>query len=284
MSIIMNDIKNYIDFLRNSGFEVSLAVCGDNAIYGDDLPDLYNYSVHNNSVCSYMKSNVKTGGRCVAAKDRLRKNPPCGACSSVCYAGVCDFIFPAKSGGKTVALAIVTGYRVQNEQTKRCVDAISALCGGEYISRFGELNSNLPDYSALSAAVTPLLYMLARLYEYARDNAVNCPHEPWYQKSLQYIFDNYMNDIDSAAVARYVGYSESYLRRLFREKCGVTIGAFINDVRLQKAAQQLKTTDYSISYIAELCGYSDPNYFSYAFGKKYGTSPKSYRKKYRFSP
>ena len=88
MSIIMNDIKNYIDFLRKSGFEVSLAVCGDNAIYGDDLPDLYNYSVHNNRVCSYMKSNGKTNGLCVAAKDKLRKNPPCGACSSVCYAGV----------------------------------------------------------------------------------------------------------------------------------------------------------------------------------------------------
>ena len=36
----MSDIINYIDYLRKSGYEVSLAVCGDNAIYGDDLPDL----------------------------------------------------------------------------------------------------------------------------------------------------------------------------------------------------------------------------------------------------
>ena len=160
---------------------------------------------------------------------------------------------------------------------------MSSLCGSEYIGCMDELNANMPDYSVLSAAVTPLLYMLSRLYDYARENSENRFSEPWYQKSLQYIYDNYMNDIDSAAVARFVGYSDSYLRRLFREKCGVTIGAFINDVRLQKAAQLLKSTDYSISYIAGLCGYSDANYFSSAFSKKYCVCPKSYRKNHRFS-
>lgn len=279
----MSDIINYIDYLRKSGYEVSLAVCGDNAIYGDDLPDLYNYSVHNNRVCAYMKANGKTNGLCVAAKDKLRKNPPYGACASFCYAGVCDYIFPAKSGDKTVSLAIVTGYKADNELSKRRFVDISARCGTDFDSCYAQLDGNIPDFEQMSAAVTPLLYMLSQLYEYAARHAKNRPEAPWYHKSLQYIYDNYMNDINSAAVARFVGYSESYLRRLFRDKCGVTIGAFINDVRLEKAAQLLLSTDYSISNTALLCGYSDSNYFSAAFSKKYGCCPKNYRKNHGFT-
>ena len=53
---------------------------------------------------------------------------------------------------------------------------------------------------------------------------------------------------------------------------------YINDVRLSRAAEMLKNTDNKITYIAFLCGFEDSNYFSTAFKKKYGISPKIYRK------
>lgn len=280
MSVIMKDVKNYIDYLRESGINVSLALCGNDEMYGDDLPDLYNYSVHTNRVCSYLKSHAKTQGRCIAEKEKLRKNPPLGPCAAVCYVGVCDYIFPAKSGGKTVALCFVTGHRINNAISQRRFEKTAAIYGDEYISCYNELDNDMPDFKQISAAVTPLCYMLARLYEQAAVNRQGSANEPWYRQALSFIYDNYMNDIDAAAVAEKVSYSESYLRRLFRDKCGQSIGAFIADVRLSKAAELLKTTNYSVSYIASLCGYSDANYFSSAFKKKYSLSPKNYRKKH----
>ncbi|MFR6640189.1 MAG: helix-turn-helix domain-containing protein [Christensenellales bacterium] len=40
----------------------------------------------------------------------------------------------------------------------------------------------------------------------------------------------------------------------------------------------LKTTPDTITEIAGRCGYSDPNYFSVVFSRKFGVSPREYRK------
>ena len=48
--------------------------------------------------------------------------------------------------------------------------------------------------------------------------------------------------------------------------------------RLDHAAQELVTTDDSITDIALRCGFSDSNYFKDSFKKKYGVTPRAYRK------
>ena len=46
---------------------------------------------------------------------------------------------------------------------------------------------------------------------------------------------------------------------------------------MDQAVELLLTTDDKTYIIAEKVGDSDPNYFSYAFKKKYGMSPSKYR-------
>ena len=45
----------------------------------------------------------------------------------------------------------------------------------------------------------------------------------------------------------------------------------------EQAAFYLKNTNFQINHIAELCGFSDPYYFSRTFHKLTGQSPKQYR-------
>lgn len=51
----------------------------------------------------------------------------------------------------------------------------------------------------------------------------------------------------------------------------------IRETRLEHAEMLLKTTDYSINEISDLCGFSYPSYFTKCFKERYGKAPKEYR-------
>ena len=59
---------------------------------------------------------------------------------------------------------------------------------------------------------------------------------------------------------------------------GQTINHLITQTRMQQAKNLLRNTDKSISEIAEDVGISNYNYFSRIFKKRFGISPREYRK------
>ena len=99
-------------------------------------------------------------------------------------------------------------------------------------------------------------------------------------KAARFIALNYMDPVTSADVARAVGFSANYLSRKFREATGIGLHEYIVFVRLQHAAQDLISTADSIITIALRCGFSDSNYFKDSFKKKYGMTPRTYRKQF----
>ena len=99
-------------------------------------------------------------------------------------------------------------------------------------------------------------------------------------QAANYINAHYMNTISTSDVARAVGFSPNYLSRKFRTTAGIGLHEYIIFVRLYHAAQELLTTSDSITTIALRCGYSDSNYFKDSFKKKYGVTPRAYRKRF----
>ena len=93
-----------------------------------------------------------------------------------------------------------------------------------------------------------------------------------------YISANYMNPLTTADVARAVGFSPNYLSRRFRTAAGIGLHEYLVFVRLHHAARELLSTADSITDIALRCGFSDSNYFKDSFKKKYGVTPRNYRK------
>lgn len=96
--------------------------------------------------------------------------------------------------------------------------------------------------------------------------------------AAQFISNHYMEHIDAADIAAAAGYSPNYLSQKFRKSVGVGIHEYLVFIRLQYAALELITTNDSITEIAFRCGFSDSNYFKDAFKKKYGVTPRAYRK------
>ncbi len=97
-------------------------------------------------------------------------------------------------------------------------------------------------------------------------------------QAASYISDHYMDPITTADVARAVGFSPNYLSRRFRTAAGIGLHEYIVFVRLHHAARELLSTADSITKIALRCGFSDSNYFKDSFKKKYGVTPRNYRK------
>ena len=69
----------------------------------------------------------------------------------------------------------------------------------------------------------------------------------------------------------------TYLSLLFKKDTGKTINQFITEVRIEKAKALLKKDRTPLSSIAWKIGYHDANYFSKAFKKETGVTPKAYR-------
>ena len=96
--------------------------------------------------------------------------------------------------------------------------------------------------------------------------------------AAQFISNHYMEHIGASEIAAAAGYSPNYLSQKFRKSVGIGIHEYLVFIRLQCAALELVATSDSITEIAFRCGFSDSNYFKDAFKKKYGVTPRAYRK------
>ncbi|WP_422624401.1 helix-turn-helix domain-containing protein [Pseudoalteromonas rubra] len=68
------------------------------------------------------------------------------------------------------------------------------------------------------------------------------------------------------------------LSRVFKSYYGATVFNWLRELRMQRAAELLCSTDNSIQEIAFSVGYSDSNNFSTAFKRCFQTSPIQFRK------
>jgi two-component system response regulator YesN len=98
------------------------------------------------------------------------------------------------------------------------------------------------------------------------------------EQAKQYILEHYADsNISLSSICKYLYVSVSYFSLIFKKETGETFVEFLTKFRLEKAKQLLKVTDYKTYEIAEMAGYSDPQYFSAVFKKQVGVSPKEYR-------
>lgn len=85
-------------------------------------------------------------------------------------------------------------------------------------------------------------------------------------------------ELPVALLASRAGLSERNFYRCFRKRMGTSPARYILRARLQKAATLLKNGPaLSCREIAGRCGFKDANYFSTAFRRQHGMSPRNYR-------
>ena len=97
-------------------------------------------------------------------------------------------------------------------------------------------------------------------------------------QAARFINEHFRQQITAGDIAAAAGFSPNYLSRKFREAAGIGVHDYLVFIRLRNAAFELLTTDDSVTDIALRNGFSDSNYFKDVFKKKYGMTPREYRK------
>ena len=97
------------------------------------------------------------------------------------------------------------------------------------------------------------------------------------EKIRAYILQHYMEDIAVKDIAGYLGYSEAYFCKLFKQYFGHSFVSYLTDYRMQIAEELMRTSRLSIKEIGKKVGYPDPNYFTKVFRRVRGVSPSGFR-------
>lgn len=97
----------------------------------------------------------------------------------------------------------------------------------------------------------------------------------------EYISRHYQEPVGVEEIAQRMNMSYSYFASKFKEYYGQTCKQMIQNVRLQKAEDLLRFTEFDLSYISQETGFSDCSHLIRMFKEKYGITPKQFRKNLR---
>lgn len=98
-------------------------------------------------------------------------------------------------------------------------------------------------------------------------------HSDLVDEVVLFVFENYMKRITLEELAEHVNFSVSYISRVFMREIGVSVTAFINRVRIERAKGLLMNKSIPLVDIANLSGFEDQSYFSKVFRKVVGVPP-----------
>ncbi len=108
---------------------------------------------------------------------------------------------------------------------------------------------------------------------------VKSPDEKLMERIMKVINENISNpNLTIETITTEVGISRVHLHRKLKELTNQTTRDFIRNIRLKEAARLLSEKQHTISEIAMLTGFTDPNNFSTTFKELYGMPPSMYMK------
>lgn len=97
------------------------------------------------------------------------------------------------------------------------------------------------------------------------------------KEALNFIEQNFQNDISVEDIAAFCGLNRSYFGKIFHSTVGKSPQEFLIAYRMSKAGELLKLTGLSIADIGNAVGYPNQLHFSRAFKNVYGVSPRTWR-------
>jgi AraC-like DNA-binding protein len=102
-------------------------------------------------------------------------------------------------------------------------------------------------------------------------------HSACVERAIAYVETHLFDACDVSAVASRAGASESTLLRAFRREVGCSPGAYGRNRKLDEALVLLRTGRYSVADIATRVGYDNPTAFGFAFRRRFGQPPTTFR-------
>ena len=260
-------LKNIVDYLAylNDRLGLSTSVHFTEKCVSR-LPEKYfsrllPYNVHKNPYCVFVKK--ERGAACVLAQRQIQSVDRRDGFCRVCHAGVCEYVQLFRTGDQVLGHVSVSGFRCPETHVPP-----------EDRSRWEENLSDQPLPETLCRTVIPpLCRMLELFFMFPMD----MESRDEYNLILQYINERH-GQVSLEELSSHFGRSRSYVSHLFNQRCGMTLRAYCNDLKLSYAQRLLTTTEVSVTEAALDAGFNDVAYFIGLFRDRFGQTPLQYRK------
>ena len=100
-------------------------------------------------------------------------------------------------------------------------------------------------------------------------------------RAITYIEKNYNGSVTVTDLCKIANMSRSSLLKQFSVLCKCTPAVYLMRIRIEKACDLLRTTNYSIARVAQDCGFYDSSHFTKSFTQVMKELPKDYRNRFR---
>ena len=151
-------------------------------------------------------------------------------------------------------------------------DVVVEELSGDINSLYGRLSNLEPE------ALRKWLVDVSLAFHDKMINARSKSTKSFVQMAEQYVRDNYADEsLSLDVICSVLNVSNSYFSTIFKKETGSSFVSYLTDYRMDKASRLLIETKEKSYVIAQRVGYSDPNYFSYVFKRRFGVSPSKYR-------
>ena len=144
------------------------------------------------------------------------------------------------------------------------------------------LLSPMDQWLTLEQAQQELSQLAAFLLRSARTSEDDDPARLCVERAMGLIQQNYHDSAFSLTeLLSLLNVSKSYFSSAFKAQTGQTFTEYLTAVRMEKAKLLLTTSNLRTQEIADRIGFTDPHYFSVAFKRTVGKTPKEYREEGR---
>lgn len=266
---LINDITAYINYLNEKGLYVT--------VHGGYAFRLFEHNIHKHPYCTLIKAEKDLWKNCLRCQKKVLNKYKEEMFFGMCHAGVEEYVFFVND--KT--FISVSGYGINREKAQGKIKKLADefyLNTNELIFAYeNSLKHEKENEEELKTIIKPLCHMLSLLEIQLASLPKNEESGTIYDSLLSYILMNFTSDISVKDIAKALSCSESTVCHTFKKHSGVPIKKYIADLRLKKAKEMLELKDLPISTVAQLCGFTNVNYFPTAFNKAFGISPTEYR-------
>ncbi len=248
-------------------------------LFDTDFKEIISYPKESCNFCKLMKNCAKTRRKCNDNDRRAFRK-----CENInspviykCHAGLVEAVIPLHENENIIGY-LMFGQIADNDKNT-LYDNI-----GQWSLKYGF------DSAILKKEIEAITYKTEEEIQSAASIMEACTSYIIYKELItpesskiiaaakKYIEERLSEDINVNSLCEELKISRTRLYEIFRNELKTGISKYILQRRLHYAKKLLKTTELSVSEIAEKAGFTAYNYFSRVYKKKYGKSPRYYRK------
>ena len=249
-------------------------------LFGADFQKIIAYPEADCTFCHIMKSHPTTKQKCTLS-DRysLEKCQQTGALVQYqCHAGLVEATIPLQENGKIIGYLMFGQITDQTDRSfleaqipgfaKEC-----ALPEETLRQSVGSISFRSPEEIMAATRIMEACTSYIILKELIPPKS-----DRVFELAKEFIDGHLSEDLDANVLCQQLDISRTRLYEVFRKEVQMGVSEYIRNRRLHQAKKLLKSTDRSVWEIAQAVGFADYNYFSRIYKKKYGHSPKGFRR------